>query len=113
MRQPGNEFKIDPTKAIGTIEMPAPVLQGTFQKDHQHWQTNTSISRQHRFCGNLCVNFKVGGTALGKDEQSCIESCFSKYGTAFNFFQQEKSHFMTSMNETVKFGGDVYAQRSI
>ena len=35
MRQPGNEFKIDPFKAIGTVEMPNPVLQGTFLKDHE------------------------------------------------------------------------------
>ena len=114
MRQPGNEFKIDPYKAIGTVEMPNPILQGTFAKDHEHWQNNTSIARQHRFCGNLCVNFKVGGASgLGKDEQSCIESCFSKYGSAFNFMQQEKSHFLGSLSETVKFGGDKYAERAI
>ena len=62
MRQPGNEFKIDPFKAIGTVEMPSPVLQGTFLKDHEHWQNNTSISRQHKFCASLCVNFKVGSS---------------------------------------------------
>jgi hypothetical protein len=58
------------------------------------------------------VNFKVG-QALGKEEQACVESCFNKYANAFNFLQQEKSHFITSMNETIKFGGDVYAERSI
>ena len=92
--------------------MPNPVLQGNFAKDHQHWQNNTSISRQHKFCGNLCVNFKVGA-GLGKDEQACIESCFSKYGNAFNFMQQEKSYFLSNLSETVKFGGDKYAARSI
>ena len=62
MRQPGSETKIDPFKAIGTVEMPNPVLQGTFLKDHEHWQNNTSISRQHKFCASLCVNFKVGSS---------------------------------------------------
>jgi hypothetical protein len=112
MRQPGNEFKIDPFKAIGTVEMPAPILEGTFQKDHQHWQNNTSIARQHKFCAALCVNFKAG-SGIGKEEQSCVETCFSKYGQAFNFLQQEKNHLVNNLNETVRLGGDIYASRSI
>jgi hypothetical protein len=37
MRQIGNEFNIDPFKAIGTIEMPAPTLEGETLKNHNHW----------------------------------------------------------------------------
>lgn len=58
MRQPGSEHNIDPYKAIGTVEIPVPLLQGSFLKDHQNWAKNTQIARQHKFCANLCVNFK-------------------------------------------------------
>ena len=79
MRQPGNEFKIDPFQAIGSEEIPALAMSGAFQADHQHWATNTAIVRQHKFCANICVNFKgLGG--LQKIEQSCLDTCFSKYG---------------------------------
>ena len=79
MRQPGNEFKIDPFKAIGTIEIPAPVIPAHFQKDHERWAIDTILARQHKFCANICVNFKgLGG--LQKIEQSCLDTCFSKYG---------------------------------
>ena len=60
MRQPGSDLNIDPFKAIGTVEIPAPKLEGGFLKDHQNWASNTAIARQHRFCANLCVNFKSG-----------------------------------------------------
>ena len=89
MRQPGNEFKIDPFKAISTEEIPAPIISGAFAKDHQRWITNAALSSQHKFCANMCVNFKSAG-GLQKEEQSCIETCFSKYGAAFSAFQEEK-----------------------
>jgi hypothetical protein len=37
MRQPGNEFKIDPYQAIGTVEIPAPTIPASFQADHRRW----------------------------------------------------------------------------
>ena len=112
MRQPGSEFNIDPFKAVGTAEMPAPVLQGSFLKDHQNWARNTAIARQHKFCANLCVNFK-NGSSLAPEEGSCIETCFNKYGQAFSFFQQEKSHFLDTMKDLTLKGEDIYAARAI
>lgn len=113
MRQPGNEFKIDPFKAIGTEAIPAPQINGTaFQKDHEKWATNTAIARQHGFCGNLCVNFKgLGG--LQKDEEACINSCFKKYSSAFHTFQEEKQHFLGSLSELALRGEDKYVAREI
>ncbi len=61
MRQPGNEFKIDPFKTIGTSEIQAPVIGGAFARDHQNWLSNQLIVRQHKFCANLCVNFTADG----------------------------------------------------
>lgn len=112
MRQPGNEFKIDPFKAIGTEEMPAPVLSGQFAKDHAHWVSNTSIARQHKFCATLCVNFKAAG-GLGKDEQACMDTCFSKFGAAFSAFQEEKQHYLSSLADVALRGEDRYASREI
>ena len=112
MRQPGTEHRIDPFQAQGTVEIPAPVLTGQFQKDHIQWATNTAFVRQHKFCANLCVNFKSAG-GLAKEEQACIDNCFSKYGEAFSYFQQEKSHFFASMADLSLRGEDKYAAREI
>lgn len=112
MRQPGTEFNIDPFKAVGTAEVPAPVLEGAFLKDHQNWARNTAIARQHKFCANLCVNFK-SGAALAEEESKCIETCFNKYGQAFSFFQQEKNHFFDLMKDHSLRGENIYDSRSI
>ncbi len=112
MRQPGSEHNIDPFKAIGTAEMPVPVLEGQFLSDHQNWARNTAIARQHKFCANLCVNFK-SGSALATEEGSCIETCFNKYGQAFSFFNQEKSHFLATLKEHTLRGENIYDARSI
>jgi hypothetical protein len=62
MRQPGTEFNIDPYKVIGTAPIPAPEIPASFEKDHQKWQFNTAVSKQHKYCANLCVNFKSGSS---------------------------------------------------
>ena len=112
MRQPGSEHNIDPFKAIGTAEMPVPVLEGQFLSDHQNWARNTAIARQHKFCANLCVNFK-SGSALATEEGSCIESCFNKYGQAVSFYNPEKSHFLATLKEHTLRGENIYDARSI
>lgn len=113
MRQPGNEFKIDPFKAIGTESVPAPQILGTaFQKDHEKWATNAALARQHAFCANLCVNFKAAG-GLQKEEEACVNNCFSKYANAFGAFQEEKKHFLASLSELALRGEDKYAAREI
>ena len=112
MRQPGSDLNIDPFKAIGTVEIPSPKLEGAFLKDHQNWANNTAIARQHKYCASLCVNFK-SGSALDAEEGRCIETCFNKYGQAFSFFQQEKNHYMSTLKEHTLRGEDIYDARSI
>lgn len=112
MRQPGNEFKVDPFKVIATEEIPAPVLSGQILKDHQHWAANTVLARQHKFCANVCLNFKKAG-GIQKDEEACLDSCFTKYSQALGYFQQEKNHFMSSLADIALRGEDKYHSRDI
>ena len=96
MRQPGNEFKIDPFKAIGTIEIPAPVIPAHFQKDHERWAIDTILARQHKFCANLCVNF-TSTDGINESEKACFKTCSSKFSTAFKTFGEEQDHFFKSL----------------
>lgn len=112
MRQPGNEFRVDPYKAQGSQEIPAAVLPPTFQKDHQKWAFNTQIARQHNFCGKICVNFSgLGG--IQQKEQACLESCIAKYNQAFGSFIEEKNHFLSSLSDLALRGEDKYVARDI
>ena len=112
MRQPSNENKIDPFKPIGTEAIPSPALSPAFQQDHKRWANNTAITRQHKFCASLCVNFKgLGG--IQANEASCMNTCFSKYGQAFVQFGEEKQHFLGSLADLALRGEDKYAAKDI
>lgn len=112
MRQPGNEFKIDPFKAVGTVEVPAPVIPSGFQEDHKRWVVSTALARQHKFCANVCLNFTAAG-GVQASEQACLQSCFTKYSQAFDRFQEEKTHFFASLADLTARGEDKYAAREI
>ena len=111
MRQPGNEFKIDPFQAIGTAEIPAPTLPASLLKDHQRWATNAFLARQHGFCGKVCVS--LSAATLSKDEESCLHTCFSKYSVAMNTLQEEKAHFASTLEDLALRGEDKFAARGI
>lgn len=85
MRQPGNEFRQDPYKSDPVFSMTDFSVPASFQKDHQKWGNNATVARQHKFCANLCVNFK-SGTEISSSEQNCMNTCFSKYSQALGFF---------------------------
>ena len=112
MRQPGTEFNIDPFATRQVVEVPVPEIPAHFQADHKRWLTNTALSHQHKFCGNVCVNFTAAG-GVQAEEKACIETCFSKYNQAFKSFQSEKDHFLSALAEVASKGQDRYLSRDI
>ena len=88
------------------------MLSPAFQKDHQRWALNAASARQHTFCAGLCVNFKAAG-GLQKEEQACMNSCFSKFSSALSIFNEEKTHYMNSLADLALRGEDKYAARHI
>lgn len=112
MRQPGNEFRVDPYKAIGTEAIPVPELPPSFAKDHQRWANNAYIARQHNFCAKQCVSFLVPGS-LQKEEETCLQTCFKKYSSAMNSLLDEKNLFVAQIEDLTARGQDKYAARGI
>ena len=91
MKQITDEYRQDPTKAIGLEEIAVPVIPASFKPVHDRWVNNTSVSRQHAFCAKLCLNFKVA--TMDSSESNCMDSCFSKYAAAFDALIVEKNRF--------------------
>jgi hypothetical protein len=112
MRQPGSEFATDPTKAISTEAIPAPVLPASFAKDHARWANNGFLARQHNFCGKQCVSFLTPGS-LQKEEETCLQTCFKKYSLAMKSLQEEKGSFFAALDDLALRGEDKYAARGI
>lgn len=85
MRQIGTDHNIDPKDPNATVPMPVPTISPEFEGTHQKWMFATMTMRQHRFCSNLCINFKSGGE-LGDSEANCMQNCFGKYEGALGYF---------------------------
>lgn len=93
MRQPGQDFNIDPFQPIKLDEVEAPVLPPTFMKDHERWLHNTALTKSYKFCGGLCINFKTG-SSIAANEEACMKTCINKYQSAYTSFQKEKTLFL-------------------
>ncbi|CDW81794.1 UNKNOWN [Stylonychia lemnae] len=112
MRQPGQEFRVDPSKStvfeVGTL----PQLPWEVQQESERYLSNNSIMKQHKFCANLCINFKTGSELL-REEQNCMQTCFSKYQSAMDSYYNERNIFQSQLADLKARGLDVYEARDI
>ena len=68
--------------------------------------------KQHKFCANLCINFKTGSELL-KEEENCMQTCFTKYQSAMDSFYHERNLLQKTLQDLKARGLDIYEARDI
>jgi hypothetical protein len=112
MRQPGQENRVDPFEVHVPHVLSNLSLTPSDEAELKQWSLNTLLARQHKFCANQCVSFKVGAE-LQADEQNCIKTCFSKYSAAFSSYKNEQQICSSNLKDLEARGIDIFSARQI
>lgn len=111
MRQPGDDFRIDPFKVETPTAIPGANLDGALAAKYSQFQHNTLNTIMFKFCGNKCYNLGVG--AVGDSEAVCMTQCTAKFGQAMSAFESEKQSLKATLADIKLTGGNVYEARDI
>ena len=111
MRQPGDDFRIDPFKVITPTAIPGADIDGTLASRYGHFKHNTLNSVMFKFCSGKCYNLSSG--SVDDVEATCMSQCTTKFGQAMSAFESEKSSIKATLAEIKTTGGSVYEARDI
>ena len=70
MRQPINDFHVDPFRPIGTQYIPKPDANSSVMLNHKNWCFNTMVHKSHGFCGKKCLDLSTA--KVSDQEDTCL-----------------------------------------
>lgn len=115
MRQPGTELNVDPSRPVVPQALEKLNLSYSDQAELNAWSLSHLTAKQHRFCALKCVSFITPSAdgEMTKDEENCMNTCFSKYAEGYELFQKEKEIYYANLKDLESRGIDIYNARFI
>ena len=111
MRQPGDDFRIDPFKVITPTVIPGANIEGQLASQYGHYKHNTLNTIMMKYCSGKCYN--LSSSAVDNSEAACMSQCSTKFGQAMMAFESEKNSIKATLAEIKQTGGNVYEARDI
>ena len=111
MRQPGDDFRVNPFEAIRPKPVGNADVEGALANQFSHIKNNTYNSLMLKYCGGKCYN--LGGSSVNNEEGECMNQCQSKYSQAMSSFEAEKKNIQSIIGQIKSTGGNVYDARDI
>ena len=107
MRQIGDEYRVDPFKAIGTAAVESGNYSKYLEQEHATHSKNTFNKRAHQFCTNKVVD--LNSPSFSKAEAAAFTNCVNQYAASVSLFSAERSAFLNRLSQMKSRGEDVFA----
>ena len=111
MRQPTNDFRIDPFQSITGKAIAAPKMTPEMSAHHAKFNANQVIYSAYNFCGKACLN--LGAAKMSDAEQVCLDGCKASYMSSLKLLNAEEGKFNGLLKDIQLNGGDIYEARDI
>ena len=107
MRQIGDDFKADPFKPMITkpVEAPSNLSQQQLAS-LQQYQRNSFLKYAYDHCGKQTERNNM---AMSAGDKETFNQCVNKFRQAVLIFNEEKSIFVSRLDEIKASGGDIYS----